>query len=454
MHAHDEHGSRVFFGGPRKATAHELWRAQHELEEVGERPAIRAAENPANAHAEMLANWVAEAQEAFGGRVFRIPTQTRAELTRQIEQLDRRARKLGSGSIRLHDAGETDPDGCTFLVLRGKAPVLAGWTLAAIIDHRDEHATLRPVTERGAHLPAGAFAHPRCEQCGLRRRRAKTFVVTNTTSGETRQVGSACLRDFLGGHDPDRACRQAEYLALARGALDHADRLPPVESVRAGAPELPLEQFAAHAARIVCVHGRISRARARGTSEQATADRALRSLETTPDAPSRADRALANAALSWARTLLPTKPGLTAFEHDALEAITTGPTLARRDRGLICALVDVYRHQRARSRHLATPGTSIEVTAVVERVTPHPSARYGTVHRCELRDADANLLAWWQTRGTPLRVGEVVALRGFVERHTRFGRTAVTVLSHCRRETRRSAKLAAGIEASSPRPAT
>lgn len=76
-------------------------------------------------------------------------------------------------------------------------------------------------------------------------------------------------------------------------------------------------------------------------------------------------------------------------------------------------------------------------------MTPQPSARYGTVHRCELLDADANLLAWWQTRGRPLRVGEVVALRGLVERHTRFGPHAVTVLSHCRRGALDSANLPA-----------
>lgn len=400
----------------------------------------------------MLANWVAEAQEAFGGRVFRIPIQERAELTRRIEQLDRRARKLGTGSIHLQDTGETDPDGCVFLVLRGEAPVLAGWTLAAIVDHRDEHASLRPVTERGARLRAVAFARPRCQHCGLRRRRKETFAVMNTTTCEVRQVGSGCLRDFLGGYDPDRACRQAEYLALARGTLDQADRTRPLESVRSGSPELVLEQFAAHAAHIVRVHGWISRARARGTSEQATADRALRSLETTPDAPNRADRALASAALSWARALLPTKPALTAFERDALAAITARPTLARRDRGLICALVDVYRHQRARSRHLATPGTRIEVTALVERVTPQPSARYGTVHRCEL--LDANLLAWWQTRGTPLRVGELVDLRGLVKRHTHFGPTPVTVLSHCRRGARRPANSPVGAEEAARRPVT
>jgi hypothetical protein len=55
------------------------------------------------------------------------------------------------------------------------------------------------------------------------------------------------------------------------------------------------------------------------------------------------------------------------------------------------------------------------------------------VRRCDLLDVDVNRLVWWQTRGTPLREGEVVQLHGRVERHTHFGTTAVTVLASCRR---------------------
>ena len=72
-------------------------------------------------------------------------------------------------------------------------------------------------------LDPEAFGTAWCEHCGLRRRRKATFVVVHVDSGELRQVGSGCLRDFLGGHDPDRACRQAEYLALARGELKAAE---------------------------------------------------------------------------------------------------------------------------------------------------------------------------------------------------------------------------------------
>ena len=191
-------------------------------------------------------------------------------------------------------------------MLRGAAPVLAGSQLTAILDHREGRLTWRSVSEHGDRLDPGAFPGPRCEHCGLRRRRAETFVVVHVQSGEIRQVGSGCLRDFVGGHDPERACRQAECLALARAELDRVDRRStPKPAI--GTRGIELEQFAVHAAHVLRSDGWRSREQARRIEEPATVEQALRSLQSTPDAIDDGDRALAEAALRWARALLPTK---------------------------------------------------------------------------------------------------------------------------------------------------
>ena len=221
-------------------------------------------------------------------------------------------------------------------------------------------------------------------------------------------------------------------MALARAAVADADRST-ARSGDSGAKELPLEAFAACAAHVVRAHGWVSAERARRSSGTASADSALRVFETAREAPDGADRALAAGALRWAQGLLAAKPELTAFERDALAVVTDGSVLTRRERGLVCALIAFYRGKRARSRHLGSPGMSVDATVLVERVFERPSARHGTVRRCDLLDADVNRLVWWQTQGTPLREGEVVQLHGRVERHIHFGATAVTVLAYCRR---------------------
>jgi hypothetical protein len=207
MLGHAERGTmqiQLAANGP--PCAADVWHRQRAVQAgtAGRDPAVR----------ERL--WAEQAR--LGGVVFRVADRERDELERRIERLDRRARKLGCEPIGLLDTGERDSTGA-FVVLCGKAPRLASWTPAAIVSHRLGTTIVRPVGAAGGGLDPARFADPGCEHCGLRRRRAETFIVIHQQTREARQVGSGCVRDFVGGHDPQRACRQAEYLALAHAAL-------------------------------------------------------------------------------------------------------------------------------------------------------------------------------------------------------------------------------------------
>ena len=435
MPAHAEAGTkqiRLAVGEAPGAAA--VWRAQRALRVAG-----------GGGHERRLAERVIAAQAVLGGRVFRVPDAELGELRRRIERLDRRARKLGAAPIRLLDTGERDGT-ASFVVLCGKAPRLAGWTLAAIVSHRDHQTSLRPVGIAGEYLHAARFAGARCEHCGLRRQRAETFVVTRERTGEVIQVGSGCVRDFVGGHDPERACRQAEDLALAHRALSDVDDVDrPATSARgengertadraptASPKSITIDEFAPYAANVIRAHGWTSRTQARRSGHEASGDRALRIVHEQPDAPSAADRALAIAALRWARTLWPTKSSLTAFEREALAAVNDNTRLGPRERGLVCALLAGYRRQRARARHLGTVGQSVTVTVLVERTTPQASKRHPALRRHDLLDADANRLVWWQTDGASLPDARALTVRGRVQRHSTFAGRPVTVLGHCR----------------------
>jgi hypothetical protein len=420
MPAHAERGgTQIFLATDKALRAADVWRWQRALQATDDRA---------------VAERVRPAQERLGGRVFRVPDAQLRELTRRVERLDRRARKLGTGPIRLLDTGERDAT-ASFVVLSGQPPRMAGWTVAAIVSHRDRPSSLRPVGTAGEGLAAARFAEPCCEHCGLRRRRAKTFVVVREKTGEVRQVGSRCVRDFVGGHDPERACRQAEYLSLARRAVSDSEQRAP----RAYAPDPEqattqesIDRFAVHAARAIRAHGWVSREQARRVGREASADRALRLMRDEPDAPGPGDRALAAGALRWARMLWPTRPSLTAFEREVLAALGDDAHLGPRERGLVSALLAIYRRRRARPRPLAEIGARVTVTVLVERTTAQASQRHRALCRHDLLDADANRLVWWQTAGTPLAEGRVVRLDARVQRHATFAGRAVTVLSHCR----------------------
>jgi hypothetical protein len=371
------------------------------------------------------------------GGTFRVQEDNLPALRLRVERLGRRAERLGTAPLVLRDTGRRDGQHA-FYVLEGEPPTLAGWTLAAIVDHRDSAPTIRVVCSEAPRLDLTRFGEPRCDHCQLRRQRVETYVLWHAASDRLRQVGTGCMRDFLDGHDPERLCRQAEYVLLARQALNAA--AAPSHPDRVGAEGVSLEQFATHAAMVVRAHGWVSReqARARRSARSASAEAALHSLQATPNAPLGADLALARGALRWARELLAAKPELSEFERDAVAVASGHTVVTRRERGLVWALIAVCRRRRLHSRHLGRIGEWLDGVVLVERVAQKPSARHGAVTRHEFVDVDGNRLVWWQTRGTPLPIGQAIHLRGRVDRHTHFGRAAITVLTRCQPLDRRS----------------
>jgi hypothetical protein len=349
------------------------------------------------------------------------------ELARRIATLARRAQRLGTGPIAVRATGERR-GGLIRVVLAGEPPALDGWMLIAAVDHRGPAPRLRFVLPSASALDPRRFAEAHCDHCGLRRRRTATYVLWHAASSRVHQVGSRCLPDLLDGHDPQRLCRQAEYLTLAEQTLRDAA----ASSTGTAPTEIALEQFAAHAAHVLRADGWISLRLARETGRTASADSALLSLQRDPHAPDAADQALARGALRWARELLAAQPNLSRFERDAVITARRATISTGRDRGLLCALIAAYRSRRARSHHLGEVGAWLETVLLVEQVRSQPSQRHGIARRHDLLDVHGNRVVWWQTSGPRLPLEQAIHLRGRIERHTRFGTTAVTVLSRCR----------------------
>ncbi len=129
--------------------------------------------------------------------------------------------------------------------------------------------------------------------------------------------------------------------------------------LRAGCP---LRLFAAPAAHVIRAEGFCSRSQARRTQQRASADAALESMQRHPARVDRGDQALADAALAWARGLPQLRTSLSEFERAAIRAAHRR-WLGHREQGLISALIATFRRERARSRHLAAPGNTLQVTA-------------------------------------------------------------------------------------------
>jgi hypothetical protein len=367
--------------------------------------------------------------DAAGARTFRVRVENLRALRERIACIDRRDRRLGIGPVLLLDTGRRH-NGRAVVVLKGDAPRLEGWRVAAVVRHRGAEAELRPVPGAPAiPLSSARWRNASCDHCQVARNRKETFLLLREADRTVRQVGSSCLRDFLGGHDPGRLCRQAEYLLLADAELSGAAG---GAGVTPGAT-LELEAFLVHAARVVRRTGWMSGAVATDETPS-SADQAEASLE--QHAPLElADRRLARGTLGWARELLALKPNPSAFELDLMAAVKES-WITRRELGLICAAVMIRRRElgraRSQSRHQGRLGDEIEVTGLVEHAFVSASARWGHVYQAILRDLDGNRCRWWSSRPLAVEEHRAYHVSGRVTAHDDHRGERETVLTRCR----------------------
>ena len=108
--------------------------------------------------------------------MFRVLERNLPAVRAEIARLARRAERLGTAPLTLRETGERDGEH-VYVALEGEPPTLAGWTVAAVVDHRPPVPALRVVSAAAPPLDRERFREPRCDHCRRRRRRVETFVL-------------------------------------------------------------------------------------------------------------------------------------------------------------------------------------------------------------------------------------------------------------------------------------
>lgn len=77
-----------------------------------------------------------------------------------------------------------------------------GWEFVGIIEHTEAGNVIRNTTSY--EVPDMYYTAPcRCDHCNTLRLRKDTYLVRDTDTGEFKQVGKNCLKDFTGGLDAE-----------------------------------------------------------------------------------------------------------------------------------------------------------------------------------------------------------------------------------------------------------
>jgi len=110
-------------------------------------------------------------------------------------------------------ASSKNPRYYTFLTVEvvGPQPKIAGWKFLAKLEHTSEGTMIQKLSDEPVPVQYREARCPACDHCNLNRIRRDTYVVKHE-SGETKQVGRSCLKDFMGHQSPENIAALCSYL--------------------------------------------------------------------------------------------------------------------------------------------------------------------------------------------------------------------------------------------------
>lgn len=245
-----------------------------------------------------------------------------------------------------------------------------GWEFIGTIQHEEHGNILRTVPSFEGNLPAALRSAPstHCDHCNTTRRRNDTYVLRNE-AGEFVQVGSTCIKDFL-GHSAQFAIR------LIEGVGGDDDEWGFGYGGRSEPTRFGISAFVALTAAVIRAFGWVPRSR----GGEATADRVWFLLNPCPpvtrwsrsahdswkadwsavkavQTQAREDEAAA--AIEWARSI---NENTTSDYLSNLRIACLSESVTGRNAGIVASVVSAYnREQERETRRAAERKTSTVV---------------------------------------------------------------------------------------------
>ena len=333
---------------------------------------------------------------------------------------------------------------CVDTTIEGEAPCYDGWRFLAAVDSlptSDGEANW--VVRYAPGIAAGRVdrSHLRpgwCDHCKTERaNRRHTFIVEHTETAEVRQVGSTCIKDFLGW--------STRPVFIAAPELDTDD----FGAVNAGADVFTPRTVVALALAATEVMGWVSRSAAGAYGKMSTSDLVQQCLIGRNEA-ARAAREEVDPHLPAALNQAPTVISrlVEEFEGDTddyranLRAVLAAEVIEFRQIALACSAVAAIKHlETAASADTEKPaqperewlgqiGDAVEITGTILTAMTVDGYAYGTTQRLIVIDAGPTLAKTYTAASWAYEVGsgDTVTITAQVKQHSMWQEHQQTVI--------------------------
>lgn len=378
-------------------------------------------------------------------RSFVIPASNRQTVEEHVAKLNKRAVKLSLPEITLtwgkafYESRDVKGGKQNVLVLPvdvvGPLNVsYEGWQFIATLQHLPTgENVIRSITDQYDIPIKYHSCGSDCEHCQVNRYRKDTYLVRHDDSRVV-QVGSSCIKDFLGGNSPDDILKKASLAADLLNFIGGASHGGGVGNNNEGI--FHINTFLENTAACIRDYGWVSKSEAKNSGSKATVSYVLDNLDYQTSKVTNAEKDLASKAVAWVEAISDEECEYSEYLHN-IRAIVRSGMVGLRTTGYAASIISSYNRDLAKrqpkqiSSHVGMVKMREEFDLTLNNIY-HGRAAYGEFFKYTFHDERGNILFWnTSIEREGFELNHKYRIRGTVKAHTEFKGVKQTEINRC-----------------------
>lgn len=329
--------------------------------------------------------------------------------------------------------------------------IINDWMFIASLEHTENGNIIKCAVK--TEVPERYYyAEPTCEHCTTKRARTHSYIIQNTVTGEFKQVGKSCLKDFTNG-------MSAEQVAQIISWYDSVMKFEAIEAGYHVEHYLKSELALRIVTETIRRFGYVKKYDEDGTPNgRSTVSRAsdyyyyfqgylfpehrkvVRQEIEQSGFNHESDETIQDVknALEW----LKTKDDANNYFHN-LKVACLGEYISQRNFALVASMIPTYYREFKRlqemtvekkvSAHVGEVGQRIEVEIKDFRCLTSWESQFGVTYLWKITDTNGNVFTW---KSGNIIEDDAKRIKGTVKEHAEFAGVQQTELTRCKVVTR------------------
>ncbi len=379
----------------------------------------------------------------MNNRSFNIPASNKNLVDDKLVKLNKRALKLGLEEIIwVWGKAFLNENEILIVPVEISGPLFVqynDWEFIATLQHLTTGENIIRAIDNTIQIPKEfRESGSSCQHCMVNRYRKDTYLVKNIKTNQIVQVGSSCIKDFLGGQSPDNLLQKAELIS---GLIEYMEGSSQ-QFVRSDGI-YHLSKVLAQTSACIRDYGWVSKSKSLETGKTSTASWVMDNFNPPTDKfplsiVDDSDKDLAVAASDWAENLSDAECDSSDYLYN-IRAIARSGMVSYRTMGFAASIVTSFQKHllstapkpaKKESNYLGSTKDKFVFELILKHDFPY-EGNYGTTYKYIFEDQEGNVLVWNSSNHYDLTRGTKYLVKGTIKDHSEYKGTKQTIITRC-----------------------